>query len=108
MSGGRRGVGRGSHQAARLVRRAAPGAPPPAKPELTVPEGRDTQAAIDQAAADLIAALDGTRELRLDCRRLRAGRATPERVVADAMRRHAEIGAAIARLRASTDGPHPR
>lgn len=72
---------------------------PPAKPELTVPKGRDTQAAIDQASADLIAALDGTRELRLDCRRLRAGRATPERVVADALRRSAEIAAAIARLR---------
>ncbi len=83
---------------------SAPGAvTPPAKPELTVPTGRDTQAAIDQAAADLIAALDGTRELRLDCRRLRAGRATAERVTADAMRRHVEIGAAIARLRASME-----
>lgn len=80
---------------------AEPGALPPAKPELTVPKGRDTQAAIDQAAADLIAALDGTRELRLDCRRLRAGRATPERVTADAMRRSGEITAAISRLRAA-------
>lgn len=74
---------------------------PPAEAELTVPKGRDTRARVDRAAADLIAALDGTRELRLDCRRLRAGRATAERVTADAMRRHAEIGAAIARLRAS-------
>ena len=101
MSGGRRPPSARTAQ----VRRGGPGesgaATPPAKPELTVPKGRDTQARIDRAAADLIAALDGTRELRLDCRRLRAGRATAERVTADAIRRHAEIGAAIARLRAS-------
>ncbi len=100
MSGGRRAASARARQR-RRGEQAEPGAPPPAKPELTVPKGRDTQAAIDVAAADLIAALDGTRELRLDCRRLRAARATPERVAADAMRRHAEIGAAIARLRAA-------
>ena len=59
MSGGRRPIGARVRQA-RRGGQAESGASPSAKPELTVPKGRDTQAAVDQAAADLIAALDGS------------------------------------------------